>query len=293
MTASPAPAPKPRAPRQSRPATAPNPRQLVFDRLGDGPAAAGTAVVQFVEDALSANREQVTRLVSEHNDNVQAFQARVAEFVSRDEFESVRSDVERIKAGFIRTAAELTGAVTAHNAAATTPSPTTLEEARAAVARAAQATQTDAQNLGSLESRVRALELLVQEHERLLSNLGTPLSIALPTTPPPAGGSSAPAAPATGATRVRRFISDANPRGWGWLAWVLAIVGLIMGLMVGLLLTSLSLPVLQVLAWLALPIFGFLGFFAGGVIGYRITPWVAGEHVDTEVTTVEETQVQA
>ncbi len=290
---SPAPAPRPRAPRQPRTATASTPRQSVLDRLGDGPNAAGTSVVDFVEDALSANREQVLGLIAEHNARNAAFEARVAEFASRGELETVRGEVERIKAAIIKAAMELGGAVAAHNTADATRSPITLEEARAAVARAAQATEAEAQSLSSFESRLHALEILVQDHERRLNGLGTtPLGITLPTVPPAPAGSPAPAAaPVTRTNRFRRFIQDANPRGWGWLAWVLAVIGLLLGLITAVWLMSLASPVLPAwLNWLALPIFGSLGFFGGGVIGFRMGNRPDSHHDD--VTTIEETRVQ-
>lgn len=247
-------------------------KQDVLAILGSGERSAGKAVVEFVEDALRANREQIAQLTTEHNERVTAFEARVAEFVSVTDFEPVQRDVEAIKRGLLATAEALGGAVTAHNQAVDTPSTASVGTAQAAVADAAQAAQSDNRRIERLEERLDAIEAVVDNHEERISALERgPLTIAQPApVPTPVAIPTAPAVEAVQPTQIQRIIQDANPRHWAVLAWVLAIIGLALGVMLGRWLQLTSEPVLDWFSWAALLIFGAVGFFGGGVIGTRL-----------------------
>ena len=251
-------------------------KQRVLATLGGGQESAGKAIVDFVESALRAIREQITQLATEHNERVAAFEARVAEFVSVTDFEPVRRDVEVIKRGLLATAEALGGAVTAHNQAFSTPSTASVDAAQAAVADAAQAAQSDNRRIEKLEERLDAIEAMVDDHEARISALERgPLTIAQPApVPAPVAIPPAPAATAVQTTQIQRIVQDANPRHWSVLAWGLALAGLVLGVGLGLWLQWASAPLLSWFSWAALPVFGAVGFFAGGVIGTR---WEASE----------------
>ena len=79
-------------------------------------------------------------------------------------------------------------------------------------------------------------------------------------------------APVATPTRVQVLVAQANPSSWkGPWPWVIAIVGLVVGWLLGAQLTELSNPTMwDWMAWLAQPIVAAIGFFGGGVIGTKV-----------------------
>ena len=145
--------------------------QDVLEILGDGDRSAGRAIVNFVEEALATNREELGRLAGEHNERVAAFEHRMADFASAGDLEHVQGDVNDINRRLAAAAAALGGAVTAHNQAVENTTPTNVE--------AAQVASTEADVVGAdidariegLETQVSRLEERADDHEERIVRL--------------------------------------------------------------------------------------------------------------------------